>query len=280
MSHACIICVVSHACMDTQASYIQQHIQKRVTQCHIHALYAQRHTYAFHTRVRTWDIRYHIHALDAHCNTSQYTATHRNTLQHIATHCNTLPVLTAHSHQTIQKSNGKIGCRCEIFVALPTATATLRRPWKANIRTSGWKPKTWELAVLWGAGWCLLLVAGMRSFCLHQRNSSCALPSQHELDWGVGANNNGAQIQGFFRLWNANVFGSRCIVLILLESQNWFGVKFVSLAWYPIATLPRPHSNGICFERNVFSDAPSHIRKRALYINKRAMYIYTRALYF
>ena len=27
--------------------------------------------------------------------------------------------------------------KCEIFVALPTATATLRRPWKVNIRTSG-----------------------------------------------------------------------------------------------------------------------------------------------
>jgi hypothetical protein len=42
-------------------------------------------------------------------------------------------------HSRMAKKRAVDACRekCEIFVALPTATATLRRPWKANIRTSG-----------------------------------------------------------------------------------------------------------------------------------------------
>ena len=42
-------------------------------------------------------------------------------------------------HARISTKRALDQCRekCEIFVSLPTATATLRRPWKVNIRTSG-----------------------------------------------------------------------------------------------------------------------------------------------
>ena len=42
-------------------------------------------------------------------------------------------------HARLAKKRAVNKCRekCEVFVALPTATATLRRPWKVNIRTSG-----------------------------------------------------------------------------------------------------------------------------------------------
>lgn len=42
-----------------------------------------------------------------------------------------------HARLCTKRAVDKCREKCEIFVALPTATATLRRPWKVNIRTSG-----------------------------------------------------------------------------------------------------------------------------------------------